>query len=119
MTPAELTKELIEMYQFVKDSYDESDGNLLAGRLTILNTMLARSAEMLAEAEYNLNAAKGVHSEMIPHGMPASVAKEWLSGKCRDELKLVKLTDRLNASIVHIIESTRSQISFVKSLARF
>ena len=117
MNTSDFTAELLEMYAFIKDAYNEQDGNLLSSRITVLNSYLARSAEMLAEAEHYLNTAKGLHSELIPQGMPASIAKEWLSGKCANELKLLKLTDRLNAAIVHIIEGTRSQISYCKSVA--
>ena len=111
--------ELMEMYAFVKDAYDEKDGNLLSERITTLNCYLARSAEMLAEAEHALNTAKGVHSGLIPKGMPASIAREWLAGQCAGEIRMLKLTDRLNAAIVHIIEGTRSQISFIKAQTRY
>jgi hypothetical protein len=114
MTIEQLTAELQEMYAFCASSYDERDGDSMSGRLTCLAMYLARTAEMMGDAQYIVDEARGRWADAMPLNMTATLFREWLTGKVRNEQKLYNYTERLNKTITHQMEALRTQISRLK-----
>ena len=77
---------------------------------------LARSSELLAEAQYILDRKRGEEAERLT-GFPPSVGREVLAGRSAEEARLHRLADRLNVTITHQLDAIRSVLSFEKSLA--
>lgn len=76
---------------------------------------LARTAELVADAEYYLNVKRGEvaheHSELS-----ATILREVSAKECAEEQRLYRLAERINASLVHRIAALRSQLSYEKML---
>lgn len=108
-----LEAEMLEIHQFVSDSWQHADAEQLSERLTVLSIYLARTADMLGEAEFLLSNARGCWTEML-NGMQATELREILAMKTAAEQRLATKLERLNAAIVHQIDAVRSQLSFCK-----
>jgi hypothetical protein len=80
---------------------------------------LSRAAELLADAQSVLDARKGEVAQGLS-GLKLShyLVKELMTGRVKDQARLHRLAERLNATIVHQIDSIRSILSFEKSLTQ-
>ncbi len=115
ITVLDIAKEIKEINDALQTDYNYKDGDELSGILAFLKSQLARSNELLSQAEYLLNVAKGEASEDIPDKVPATRYKDVLSRKVASEQKVYRFVERTNASIVHIIDAVRSQLSYAKA----
>lgn len=115
-----MLKELIDISNEIKDINDflaqnqESDPNAIFTKITLLSNYLARTTELLSQAEYILNVARGKASEEIDAKVQATRYKDVLMARVSNEQKVYRFVERTNASIVHILEGLRSQLSYLK-----
>ena len=112
MIPQELATEIDELYKSLKEPLDRTPEGLL-GELDFRCQWLARSSELMAEARYILDEARGRMAEKYLDSS-ATVLREMVGRDTAQENKLLVLADRLNATLVHQIDSVRTLISFEK-----
>jgi len=115
----ELMGELSEMYAYCQTTYSERNGDEMSNRLQYLSSYLSRSAEIMCEAREILDGKEGYWSEMAPPEMNATRFRGWLKGKVQTEQKIYNMAERLNASIVHLMDALRTQISRLKAERTF
>ena len=120
----DIALQIEKIYKYLVQRYDEKDGTILTERITNLNVALARSAELLADAEYYLNKKKGLESGKIYENERLSKLKPTeikflLDGKTADEQRVYKQCERLNRAITHQLEGLRTQLSYLKSLPNY
>lgn len=113
-------KELLEEAQQIQDFMEISVGDdptELTNRLSDINTYMARTGKMLADAKQfqdnAISTAYGEHSKEIMK-MPATIASKFISSQCGDVNYLVNWLDRLNRTCVHQGDNIRTQLSFIK-----
>ena len=107
--------EVKEILEYCKTKYDNEPAVLL-DRLTMLNVYLARSGELKANIQflYDLQQDKEINTLSVTDLQPMKL-REVLKGKLALENYALNLADRLNATIVHQIDSIRSQLSYMKT----
>lgn len=113
MNDTSIYDEIADIYGYVSCSYNEGNPAELMDRLTNLNVYLARTADLLAEAERLWNIEKG----NVAHRNPDETATRLryiIEAETANEAKFYRQVERLNAAIVHQIEAIRTQVSFVK-----
>lgn len=113
-------KELLEEAQRIQDFLEittSDDPAELTNRLSDINTYMARTGRMLADAKLlqdnAMSATYGEHSKAIMK-MPATIASKFISSQCGDVNYLVNWLDRLNRTCVHQGDNIRTQLSFIK-----
>ena len=113
-TATEVSDELETYYDEISRKFDQDNPTELITHLERRCQLLARSAVLLADAQFIHDKARGEAASGVD--MPATALREYLLGKCADEARLLKLADRLNSTIVHQIDSIRTMISYTKQL---
>lgn len=119
MTEEIAAQELKKMYGFCSGGYNQDNGEEMSERLTQLSIYLARSAVVQGNAQYFLDLKQGIESELTLKNVPGvtpSMLTKIVAGKCANEMKLLKLAERLNRTITHQIDALRSQLSYLKNL---
>lgn len=117
MDPVDLADELHEIYKLLK-TLEHANSQELYDELVTAQGWLARSGELVAEAQYIVDKKRGDAAQGYwQQNVGASILREFLARDCAEEAKLLKLADRLNACLVHRIDSIRTLISFEKHLA--
>lgn len=116
MTAVEMAKEIDGYYGFLSEAIDKDNPSGLVADLDRRCQILARSAVLLADAQRILDRARGEAAHKLPPDMSATLAREHLNFVCADEARLLKLADRLNATLVHQIDAIRSVLSWEKQL---
>lgn len=118
MTAEELSAELATIYSDIKEPLDRTPEGLLQ-ELDNRGQWLARSAELVAEAQAILDSKRGEASEVYAGRKESwSIIKSLIERDCKLEKKLFTLADRLNATITHQIDEVRSILSFEKEHLR-
>ncbi|MBR0291121.1 MAG: hypothetical protein IJQ79_03210 [Bacteroidales bacterium] len=112
----EVEQELEEIQKFLEDDHSE-EPEYLVERLSILNSLMARTGFLLAVAEADRDRAvrevfEEYQSDIL--AMPASLAQKFISAKCERENYFAKWLDRLNRDCVHHSDNIRTQVSFAK-----
>ena len=112
-----ITSEIIEIAEFCNCWYNKDNGNELSERITVLNTYLARSAVLQTEAQfiYDNSLAKETEKLMGHEELSATTIKNLVTGRTSTEKKMLLLCERINRTLVHQIDSLRSQLSYLKS----
>ena len=112
--------ELMCLAQEIQDFLEfkvSDEPNILVDRLSEINSYIATSGKLLADAKYLLDEkmekAFIVYDDKISN-MPPSVATKFISSLCKEENYLVNWSERLNRSLVHIGDNTRTQVSWAK-----
>jgi DNA-binding SARP family transcriptional activator len=108
----ELAQELKSLYDSL-GPFDRGNIEGLMADLDYTNQWLSRSAELLAEAQYHHDKARGDASENHMDAT-ATLLRELLGRDCASEARMLKLAERLNATLCHRIDSLRSLISLEK-----
>lgn len=111
----------LEQYQLFLEQAPTDDADVLARRLAELNTIIARTGLLLAEAKKILNdKMKKVMDENFIEisQLSATVGKMYAEAQCSDEVKLVTWVERLNRSSVHVSDNLRTLISLAKENLR-
>lgn len=109
--------EIKKMEDFLASDDVNEDPNFLSARLTTINTYMARSGAMLAEARKDQDdRVAELFDEMFfkLSVLPASVAMKYVQAKCSVENGRVNKLDRINRTCVHQADNIRTQISFAK-----
>jgi hypothetical protein len=113
MTPEQLSTELDTIYGDIKMPLDRTPEGLLQ-ELDNRGQWLARSAELVAEAQYILDEARGRVAEKYLKSS-ATVLREMINRDTASENRLRILADRLNATLTHQMDEVRSILSFEKA----
>lgn len=117
METEKINAELQDISGFCSCYYNKDNGNELSERLTNLNTYLMRSAVLQTEAQfiYDKSLANETEKLMGHEELSATTIKNLVAGRTATEKKLLLFCERLNRTIVHQIDSIRSQLSYLKS----
>lgn len=112
--------ELMGLAQEIQDFLEfkvSEQPDILVDRLSEINSYIATSGKLLADAKYLLDDVMEksfvVYGDKIQN-MPPSIASKFLSSICKDENYLVNWSERLNRSLVHIGDNIRTQVSWAK-----
>lgn len=111
-----LKAEAETMQGFLETDYSDNINEMLY-RVSTINTYMARSGKMLADARYLQDQAqKIVFNEQWDHisALPASQITKYINAQTYEENYLVNWLDRINRTCVHQSENLRTQISFIK-----
>jgi hypothetical protein len=110
----ELIEEIGELYQSIKEPLDRSNTGLM-NELDYRCQWLARSVELLADAQLILDTKRGkVAEEFIGTTEGWNVVKMIIESRTKDEKRLVLLAEKLNSTLTHQIDAIRSLLSFEK-----
>lgn len=111
-----LYNEAKEIQAFLEEKVPD-DPSFLVERLSVINSYMARTGYLLAqatqlqdEAVANVFLQKGAELQSYP----ATIQKSLISSYTSDVNSLVKLLERQNRALVHHGENIRTQISFAK-----
>lgn len=115
---AAIIQEVLTIHDYLTCQYDHDNAQILLDRLTNLNVYLARTAAILPEAEAELAQARGRVAHIHPQ-ISATRLRYVMESETITEAKFYRQVERMNAAIVHQIDAIRTQISFIKSLARY
>lgn len=111
---------LIKEAQTIQDFLEvtsSDDPAELSWRLSEINTYLARSGKMLADAKLlQDNAVAEIYAQHFKaiQKMPATVVTKFIYAQCANENYLVNWLDRINRACVHQGDNIRTQVSFAK-----
>ena len=111
-------EKLVEELQVLYDSLGggtPKESELVLEDLQFSTGWLARTAELVADAEYYLNVKRGdvAHEN---NELSATLLREVSAKECAEEQRVYRLAERINASLVHRIDALRSQLSYEKML---
>ena len=119
-----ITQETIEELKGIQaflEEEPETDATILIERLTKLNSYMARTGFLLAEAKADQdNAIAAVfaeHSSAIIK-MPSQVSQKFISALCEKENFNVTWIERINRTCSHQGDNIRTQVSFAKEEMR-
>ena len=117
MTHEEISKELNGIIEYLSCWYDKDNGVEISERITSLNVYLARTSVLLSEAQYLFDVKFASETEKLigNESLSPSTINNLGKSRCAIENKLLKLTERINRTIIHQLDSIRSQLSFLKS----
>lgn len=110
-----------KIQDFLEEDFEDTDANILVTRLTNINFYLATSGKALADAkEIQDKQAQLIFAEELKSitKMPATIASKFITSQNADANYVVNWLDRLNKSLVHVGDNTRTQISFAKEELR-
>lgn len=113
-----LAEELSLVYGKIKEPIAKGNPLGLIDDLSERCEWLARSAELVAEAQYHLDVARGIASETVDAKLSWSIAKEIIASKTADNARLLRLADRLHATISNQMKAIITVISFEKESQR-
>jgi hypothetical protein len=110
----ELIEEIDKLYKSIKEPLDRSNQGLM-NELDYRCQWLARSAELMADAQILLDKKRGdVAESFINSEQGWNVVKMLIESQTKDEKRAYALAERLNATISHQIDAIRSLLSFEK-----
>ena len=111
-----LLNEAETIQSFLEREYGDNPQEM-SERMTILNSYMARSGKMLADAKLvqdkAMNSAYTEHSKMVLK-MPATVANKFIGTVTSEENYLVNWLERINRSCTHQADNMRTQISLAR-----
>lgn len=116
----EFQSECETMQEFLESRASDTP-ELMLDRLTQLNSYLARSGMLLAEAKLiqdNERALLYVGNADMLKRMPVSTAKAFVESQTGDINYYVNWLDRINRALVHVGDNLRTQVSFAKEELR-
>lgn len=121
LTPGvlELVKEVKQLYDWLNKPLDRSSPEALLEELDLRGQYLARSAEIMADAQVILDRKRGKAAEShIGTGESWNIVKSLIEASCQEEKRLNIQAERLNATITHQMDEIRTLISFEKESMR-
>lgn len=106
--------EMSGLYDSIKNPIARDPEGLL-NELDYRCQWLARSAEILADCQGESDKARGEAAEKAySMGFGGNLAKDFIAGLCHEQARMLKLAEKLNATLVHQIDSIRTMISYEK-----
>lgn len=117
--PDLIHSELLEIQQFLEESYPSDNPAACIDRLQKLGEYMARSGKIKADAEYYYNGV--IDSEimtalkdLLNEKITPTTLNKLVEAKARHYKHLVTFADRVNRSCTHQCENLRTIISFTK-----
>lgn len=110
-----------ESMQAFLESYPSDSPDALVDRITTINSLLARSGKLLADAKLiqdELQSEVFIKHESVIAKMPVTTARSFIQSKTANINYYVNWLDRINRAMVHVGDNMRTQISFVKEELR-
>ena len=108
------------MQEFLESRASDTP-ELMLERLTQINSYLARSGMLLADAKLiqdNQRALLYVNNQDVIRKMPVSTAKAFVESQTGEINYYVNWLDRINRALVHVGDNLRTQVSFAKEELR-
>lgn len=120
-TPEEIFKACSDMQPFIESHYKSDNGTAVSERAATLESYMALSGKLLADAKYHFNQA--LSSEFIGavkqvSTVAPSVQKKYIDSLCKDYQYLVDWCGRINAACTHQIDMCRSTLSTIREEMR-
>jgi len=117
MTIEDLTKEIEDILGYCSVTYNQDQPAELMERLTNLSVYLARTAELLSEAQYFYDYHLALETDkLLGLNYSGNALRDVAKGRVATHKKLLDLTERINSTITHQIDAIRTQLSYLKSL---
>lgn len=116
MEAKDIIAELEEYQQFLEQLPSDNPDEM-ARMLAELNTLIARSGMLLAEAKklYNDKVNSVMNKDFIEMSqLSPTIGKMYAESQCSEELMVVTWAERINRSSVHISDNLRTLISLAK-----
>ena len=116
----EFQSECETMQEFLESRASDTP-ELMLERLTQINSYLARSGMLLADAKLiqdNERAALYLNNVDVIKKMPVSTAKAFIESQTGEINYYVNWLDRINRSLVHVGDNLRTQVSYAKEELR-
>lgn len=115
LTAIEILNEVSDISEFIYQGHRHLDsGDEMSGYIDKLSGYMARLPRLEADAEYLLNYKRGECAEGNKN-ISATLFREVLAKETALEQKVFKFAHRLNTNILEIVQSARSQLSFLKA----
>ena len=116
-TSEEIFSALKEAQSFLEADYTADNGEAVVSRAQSLESYMAISGKMLADAKYNY--AQLLQSEFVDaikktSGLSTTIAKVYIDTLCRDVKYLVDWGERVNRACTHQLEICRSILSTLR-----
>lgn len=115
-----MLNELLQEAESMQDYLEEGCGDnphCMIERLSVLNSLMARSGKLLADAirlqDEAISAVYDSEWDKVTSISPMQ-AKQYVSSKISEVSHAVKWYDRINATCKHQSDNLRTQISFAK-----
>lgn len=110
-----IAEEMALLYAEIEKPLAKGNPIGLMDDLDYRSQWLARSAEILGECQFVYDRARGeAASEATAQGLSGNVAKDFITGQCATENRLLLLAERLNSTLVHQIDAVRTLLSYEK-----
>ena len=115
LTAIEILSEVEEISNFIYSGHRNLEsGNEMSYYIDKLSSYMARLPKLEADAEYLLNCKRGEVAE-AKKDLSATVFREVLARETALEQKVYRFTYRLTTNIPEIVQSGRSQLSYLKA----
>lgn len=118
-TPEQIEQSLNEIQPFIEADYTADNMDAVITRAQQLEIYLAQSSKLLADAKFNYsefmnsNFIQGI-KDAVKVNMPISLTNKYMESLCRDLKYQVDWCDRVNATITHELDFSRTLISKIK-----
>lgn len=118
----QIIEELEEIESFLSITMSDNPEEIIE-RGNTLQVYLARSAKLVADAEYYLNdelkaEILNVIERIIPQHLSATVQNTLVKAIAKDQRHVVLWSERLNRACVHQLDWCRSRLSYEKEQLR-
>lgn len=120
MPEADIFKTCQEIQRYLEAHYNADNGNAVVERANNIESYMAISGKMLADAKWHYNKLlQSVFIEAIQQGnkerMSTSTLNKYIDSLCKDNQYLVDWCDRINRTCTHQLEFSRTVISKLKA----
>lgn len=109
-----------EIQAFIEAHYEADNPSAVVDRANVLESYMALSGKMLADAKYRLSEV--LHSTFIKSvqdagrvNMAVSLTNKYVDSVCKDYQYLVDWCDRINRACTHQLEFSRTILSKLKA----
>lgn len=109
-----------EMQTFIEAHYNADNPAVVVDRANVIESYMALSGKMLADAKYRLNEVlhgtfiKSIREASVVN-MSVSLTNKYIDVVCKDYQYLVDWCDRINRSCTHQLEFSRTILSKLKA----
>lgn len=109
-----------EIQRYLEAHYNADNGNAVVERANNIESYMAISGKMLADAKWHYNnLLQSVFISAIQQGnkerMSTSTLNKYIDSLCKDNQYLVDWCDRINRTCTHQLEFSRTVISKLKA----
>lgn len=123
MTLEQIADNCKEIQSFIEAHYTADNPTAVVDRANALESYMALSGKMLADAKYHYNdMLSSVFIQAVKDGnrerMSASTLNKYVDSLCKDYQYLVDWCDRVNRTCTHQLDFSRTMISKLKEEMR-